>query len=211
MSSTPAPVSMETILFRPRFSRWLAGVVSVIGVVMVVWGLIENAGDTWPFIAPVAFAVLWVFMAYWRPSVVVSPGGVQINNVLRTIDLTWPAITRIDTKYALTLITRVGDFAAWAAPAGGRIGHSRAMRNGAGQHLPESTYSGGGYGPGDVLTAASGQAAAIVRARWEELRDAGLLDNPQLESAKPKIRWNTWYLVALAGLLVASVLGLALS
>ena len=44
---------------------------------------------------------------FWRPVVAVDDGGVRLVNVLRTIDLPWPSILAIDTKWALTLITVV--------------------------------------------------------------------------------------------------------
>ena len=58
--------------------------------------------------------------AVLAPEVVVDDGGVRLVNVLRTIDLPWPSIQAVDTKWALTLITAYGRFTAWAAPAPGR-------------------------------------------------------------------------------------------
>ncbi|WP_245993205.1 PH domain-containing protein [Xylanimonas allomyrinae] len=170
-------VSAEVVEYRSRFGRVLAVVVGVIGLGALVAGLVSDAGATAPFVAPVALVVLWVWAAYWRPAVVVSPAGVELRNVTRTVELPWPTIERVETKFALTLHTAYGDYAAWAAPAPGRASVAAAGKDAA-QNLPPSTYSGGSVGTGDLANSASGQAAIIVRTRWEELRDAGLLDAP---------------------------------
>ena len=51
----------------------------------------------------------------------------HLVNVLRTIDLPWPAIQLVDTKWALTLVTAYGKFTAWAAPAPGGMASARRM------------------------------------------------------------------------------------
>ena len=69
-----------------------------------------------PWLALVAGAC-WAL--FWRPEVVVDDGGVRLVNVSRTIDVPWPSIQAVDTKWALTLITAYGRFTGWAAPAPG--------------------------------------------------------------------------------------------
>ncbi|WP_217617392.1 PH domain-containing protein, partial [Cellulomonas sp. GbtcB1] len=73
-----------------------------------------------PYVAPVVLVVHWGWAAYWRPAVLVSPAGDELRNVTRTIELPWPTIQRVDTRYAHTLHTAYGDYAAWAAPAPSR-------------------------------------------------------------------------------------------
>ena len=65
---------------------------------------------------------------FWRPEVVVDDGGVRLVNVFRTIDVPWPSIQAVDTKWALTLITAYGRFTGWAAPAPGMHEAVRAHR-----------------------------------------------------------------------------------
>jgi len=154
-------------------------------------------------------AVVWA--AYWQPAVIVSDAGVTVRNVLRTVELPWPSIQRIDTRYALTLITAYGSYAAWAAPAPGRI-RSREASAAELRGLPESTYgAAGSVRPGDLPTSPSGEAAAIVRRRWEALRDAGHLDDPRLERDRPRthLHWGTVALLAtLAAATVAALAGI---
>jgi hypothetical protein len=188
----------------------MAVVIAAIGVGAAVVGLIEDAPATLPFLAPAALIVVLAWAAYWRPAVVVSPAGVEIRNVTRTIELPWPTIQRIDTKYALTLFTVHGQFSAWAAPAPGRQAVGRAKTEDL-ANLPESTYIAGSIAAGDLPTSSSGAAAEIIRRRWEELRDAGLLDNPVAERERPRITWH-WVTLAVIGvLLAASVVGFVLA
>lgn len=203
-------VSADVVEYRPAFGRVLAVVVAALGVGGLVTGLVADPGATWPFVAPVLLVVALVGAAYWRPAVVVSPAGVELRNVTRTIELPWPAIQRVDTKYALTLHTAYGDYAAWAAPAPSRARVTVSGTDDA-AHLPGSSYgAGGSVRPGDLASTASGQAAILVRSRWEELRDAGLLDDPRIEHARPRVRWHVGTLAAIVVLIAASALTVAL-
>lgn len=203
-------VSADVVEYRPAFGRVLAVVVAVLGLGGLATGLVSDAGATWPYVAPVLLVVVWVWAAYWRPAVLVSPAGVELRNVTRTIELPWPAIERVDTKFALTLHTAYGDYAAWAAPAPSRARVQGSGRDDA-ENLPGSTYgSGGTVRPGDLASTASGQAALLVRRRWEELRDAGALDDPRVERATPRVHWHAGTLAAIVVLIAASVLAVVL-
>lgn len=203
-------VSADVVEYRPAFGRVLAVVVAVCAGVGLLSGLVTDAAATWPYVPPVLLVAVWVWAAYWRPAVVVSPAGVELRNVTRTIELPWPAVERVDTRYALTLHTAYGDYAAWAAPAPGRARVVTSRAEDA-RNLPESSYGpGGSVRPGDLASSASGQAAMIVRARWEELRDAGVLDDPRIERARPRVRWHARTLAAIGVLIAASVLTVVL-
>lgn len=195
-------------VFRPVFGRVLAGAIVVLcaaGLVMAVAH--DGLPAVWqvgPWLLLVAGAV-WA--TYWRPEVLVDDGGVHVVNVLRTIDLPWPAIQRIDTKWALTLVTSYGTYTAWAAPAPGGLATARAASKGTLKGLPESTYGPGrSIRPGDVPTSPSGAAAAEVRRRWEELRDAGHLDDPRLEFDRPPVRWHWPVIIAAPAVILLGVL-----
>src|SRR5665648_354904 len=165
-------VDPPTLTFRPRSGRWMTGVVATLALYGI--GSLAVAGEPLTLVryAPgllLVTAVVWA--TYWQPAVIVSDAGVTVRNVLRTVELPWPSIRRIDTRYALTLIT-----------------------------------ADGSVRPGDLPTGPSGQAAAIVRGRWEALRDAGHLDDPRLERDRPRshLHWGTVALLAtLAALTVA--------
>lgn len=168
-------------------------------------------------VAGLAAYVMWLL--FWSPSVTISPRGVEVRNLLRVHDVSWPAIQNIDTKYALTLITASRKVVAWAAPAPSRYATMRAtgqsalahremsvqggftagdalvdrpnerVRRGDLQGLPASTFYDGSIRPSDIPTSDSGLAALYVRRYWEELRDAGHLSSGAIEGTGVKTRW----------------------
>ncbi|GCE77862.1 PH domain-containing protein [Cellulomonas biazotea] len=200
----------DVVVFRPGFGRGLAVGVVVLCVVGAVTGLVSDAATTLPYLPLLALVAVGAWAAYWRPAVIVTPAGVELRNVLRTVEIPWPAVQEVGTQYALTLRTPYGSYAAWAAPAPSAVRTGRAQA-GDDRNLPSSTYgSGGSVRPGDLARTDSGDAAALVRRRWEEARDAGLLDDPRLEHERPRVRWHTGTIAAVAILLVASVGALVL-
>ncbi|MGY4643509.1 PH domain-containing protein [Cellulomonas sp. URHB0016] len=203
-------MSSDVVVFRPGFGRGLSVAVWLGCAFVLVSGLVQSPGTAWRWVPLVALVALVVWAAYWNPAVVVTPAGVELRNVLRTVELPWPAITLVDVQYALTLETAWGSYSAWAAPAPSR---ARARTSGPSDmaHLPESSYSAGGtVRPGDLLSSDSGQAAALVRSRWEEVRDAGLLDDPRVERSRPVVRVHVALVAGVLFLAALSVLTLAL-
>lgn len=195
----------ETITLRPLFGKILfiatGAIILVSLVALVIQGDATAGLQLGP---PLVMLGYLVWLMFWAPSVEISDGGVRMHNVFRTIDLSWPAIERIDTRYALTLCTARGHFSAWAAPASGR--HTTKATRGTTAHLPESTMIAGTIGLGDVPSSDSGDAAAIIRRRWEALRDAGHLDSGTVDPDHKVVTWHTSRLVILGVLLVASVI-----
>lgn len=198
--------SAPPVEFRSTFGRAVTVVVGLLCVgALVVTGL-DDPAQALRFAPALALPAVLVWALLGRPAVVVSDAGVELRNVLRTIDLPWPAIERVDTKYALTLVTAYGEYAAWAAPAPSRSQTLGSARDDL-AHLPDSSYIGGGVRPGDLLSSTSGQAAAYIRRRWQELHDAGHLERPRLEHAQPRVRWHA---VPAAAVVVLAVLAWAL-
>ena len=203
------PVISQTVTYQPGFARGMTIGVAALAAVALVWTAVDDPGAALRYL-PVHLlvpAVVWAL--YGRPAVIISDGGVELRNVARTVHLPWPAIQRIDTKYALTLYTAYGPYSAWAAPAPSRTAASHATRS-VMQHQPESAYASGGLRPGDLAGTASGDAAQYIRRRWEALRDAGHLDDPRLERERPRARWNLGPALLVLGLVVASVVSLTL-
>lgn len=193
---------MEPQSFRPGFGRLLTIAMAVIGVVTLVSiGSSEGIGAVLRYAGTVAIIPALTWALFWRPSVDVAESGVTIRNIVRTVELPWPSIQMIDTKYALTLTTGYGKYTAWAAPAPGAIATHRASRHDR-VNLPQSTYGvGKSIRPGDLASSPSGQAAMTIRRQWEQLRDAGHLENPKLERDKPVVHWH-WDVALILGVLV---------
>ena len=197
-------------VFRPQWGRVLCVIVGAICAISLVT-LIATDGVSAAWSAGPALVLVtgacWAL--FWRPAVVVHDGGVRLVNVFRTIELPWPSIERVDTKWALTLYTVYGRFTGWAAPAPGMQESVRNTRRDS-QHLPESAWTSEGSRPGDLPSSSSGGAALLIRRRWEALRKAGHLDEPRLEWDRPPITWHLRQLAIGIGLIGLSVAGLVL-
>lgn len=166
--------------YRSTFSRVLAIVTVALCGVFVVWLALTEGGDTaLRYAAPAALLALLVWQAYWLPQVQVSDGGVEVRNVWRTAQVPWPALVEVDARLGLRLVTAYGTYQAWAVPAPRRTRENR-----------------------EVPTT---EAATLVLTRWEELRSAGYLDDPRLESPRARTTLHTWPLAAAAVLAVLSV------
>jgi hypothetical protein len=194
----------ETIILRPGFGKVLTIATAAVIASCVVALVAEGNAVTAVRFAPVLLTVAYLaWLGFWAPAVEVSDGGVTLINALSTVTLPWPSIQRIDTRYALTLFTSYGRFVAWAAPAAGRhrfLGTAAAEAH----HLPESTMVAGTIGPGDLPTTDSGDAAAIVRRRWDALRDAGHLDEGARDPDLRPVHWSRGKLAMLVALVLLS-------
>lgn len=194
--------------FRPAFGRVLTIVIAVIALGALAGYLI--AGDLLGLLRSgwwllLMAAVVWAL--FWMPEVEVLEHAVIIRNPMSTWTVPWPAIQRIDTKWALTLFTERGRIEAWAAPASGR--YTVFTLGPDDTKVTESARVAGAIRPGDTLSSESGAAANHIRRHWEQLRDDGLLDGG-VEPATLRRTPNTRTIVLLAVLLVASILGLVL-
>ena len=148
-------------------------------------------------LAPAALIGFLALMLFWFPRVEVSEDFVRIVNPARDVRISWGAIRRIDTRWALEIICEEGKYSAWGAPAPGRHSSIFASRD-QGQHLPESTYLAGTVRPGDLITSDSGAAAAEIRRRWEAIRGSDL-------PAQVAVKWQTRKLALLTALVVLNL------
>ncbi len=168
---------------------------------VVALGLINTV-----FLAPIqenfesfAFSALLIYLAwllFWQPHIEVSEQGVIIVNLLRTHQIPWGQIVRIDTRWALEIFTEKRKYTAWSAPAPGRHTSMLASRD-QGEHLPKSSYVAGTVRPGDLVNTDSGSAAARIRALWEQKKD-------QVTTAEEQTSWSKAKLIVLFALLAAN-------
>lgn len=176
------------------------------GFVFALFGITALAIDSWLLVATKSWVYIWLayfaWLLFWNPSVKVGEEGVVVDNIFKTHKLNWSAITRIDTKYSLTLETKDRTIQAFGAPAPSRYAGFMANRTEA-EHLPESSFVGKGLvRPGDLTSSDSGVAAYIIRSHWEKLRDLNKLnDNSSVES--------NWVLLRIAVFICLSVAAVA--
>jgi Bacterial PH domain len=194
-------------IFRPAFGRVLSVVTAVICAAGIVGFIVGGDGGglvryCWGLLLIAAIAVC----ALWLPSLGITESEVTVRNVFSTIHVPWPAIERVDTKWALTLHTSIGRVTAWASPAPSR--YSSQASNTADARLAGKA-SGSNIRPGDLLNTDSGAAAWLIRRHWEELREDGVIDSgTDTATVRRDIHWVT--VGALAALTAATALGFAL-
>ena len=191
-SSRPGPINGSP--------AWLAWGVGLLGLVVTV-ARPRSAGllGTAPLLL-VAF-LGWQF--FWLPAVVVHDGGVTLENPFRSVEVPWAALVHVDTRYALTLVTARRSYAAWAAPApgiwGGRNARPEDLRG-----LPDTSYGpGNSVRPGDLKTTDSGQAARLVRGRWQALVESGALAAGEAATTAVSVT-PRWAAIAVAVVLLAA-------
>lgn len=198
--------------FAPTSFRPVAGrVLSIVTCVIVGLGLVGFAwaGD-WAGLLRAAGPLLLVgataLALFWFPRVDVAEHEVTVVNVFSTVHVPWPAIERVDTKWALTLFTPKGKVTAWASPAPNRYS---AQVSASSETRLAARDGESAVRPGDLPSTPSGAVALVIRSHWEDLRDDGKLDlgfDP--EAMRRDIHWPA---IAVLGLLaVATVLGFAL-
>jgi len=180
---------------------------AIAGFAFASFGVIALAIDSISLALAKSWIYIWFgyvsWLLFWNPSVKITEAGVIVDNIFRSHKLNWSAISRIDTKYSLSLETRNGTIRAWAAPAPSRYAAFMANRTES-KHLPESSYVGDGLiRPGDLTTSDSGVAALIIRRHWEALRDAGSLN----EQAEVSTRVVYWRIIVLIALGISAVIG----
>jgi hypothetical protein len=191
---------------RSQFGPLLAGSVAALCVLAAVVVVAEEGASTlltvWPWLGIVT-GVAWSL--YWRPAVLVTDAGVRLVNPLRTIDVAWPALKSVETRWALTLVTVWGSYRAWAAPAPGRSVMRQQLRHHVSQDrripgLPPNSSAR----PSDLPHTDSGAAAQAINEHWKRLRAGGHLDGAVVEHDRPPVRWH-WEVAA--GIAVLAALG----
>jgi hypothetical protein len=73
---------------------------------------------------PLALAAA-AWAVFWEPHVTISPDGVTVANVWRTVQVPWGAVERVESRWGLRLHTPRGRVDAWATPARGKLAMSR--------------------------------------------------------------------------------------
>ncbi|UNX55666.1 PH domain-containing protein [Georgenia sp. TF02-10] len=115
-----------TVVLRAAGSRGYAVLSWVVAAVLLVMFFGNGGGrEVAEYGAvPLVLAVLgWA--VFWRPAVLVSPAGVRVVNVFRTIEVPWSALEEVETRWGLRLHTTGGRVRAWATPARGGMAHRR--------------------------------------------------------------------------------------
>lgn len=219
--STPVRLP-ETAVLRPTSGKVLTVVIGLFAAVGLFSFVYRGEWRDALGFTPLAIVVVYLcWLLFWYPSVTVEPSGVQVRNPLRTFRVSWPAIVRIDTRYALTLFTKTTKkIVAWSAPSPSRYAGINTVRPdlsglnpNVGQKLidaDDAPTTPDTMKLGDIPRSESGIAALHVRRTWTALHDAGYLDSGTIEGTGVVTIWNAGPLLALGVLIVLGVLAAVL-
>ncbi|SFS15333.1 PH domain-containing protein [Agrococcus baldri] len=147
---------------------------AVLGVLLALQSQLQGVVATAIVVAWLAYAA---YAGLWAPALEVGARGAQIRNPLRTISVSWDALIHVDTKYSLTLHTPGRAWPVWCAPQASALAARRAAKRVRDDRDPRDPRSAldSGIPVGDLPGTESGDAAALVRQRWEQ-RPASRVD-----------------------------------
>lgn len=198
-------------VFKARTNKWFAWLSWAVAAFGVVATIVMAGPGALGGVAPLAFIAFMGWQLFWMPSVVVHDAGVTLENPFRSIEVPWAALVHVDTRFALTLVTAEKSYTSWAAPAPGIWGGRHARPEDL-QGLAGSTYGpGNSVRPGDLKSTDSGQAAQLVRVRWQELVESGALDAGNAETTPVTVRYRWAELSVTLLLLALSFWGVSLA
>jgi hypothetical protein len=195
-------------MFHSRFNQVLAVVVWLFccgAIAAILASDIRRTGEYLPLVALSAFRA-WAGLG--RPAVRVGDDAVTIVNTFSTIVVPWAALIQVETRYALTLVTPHGRYAATAAPAPGRLATALSRRDL--RRAESQVAADGSIRPGDLPNTDSGAAAILVRRRWEELVAGERIELGVADATAVERRWH-WTVIAICAVLLAgAVVALAI-
>ncbi|TFD52829.1 PH domain-containing protein [Cryobacterium sp. Hh7] len=194
-------------VFYSRFNRVIAAIFAAVAALSALSLFLLPPASSRALVVPALFVVLFVWEILWRPDLRVSDTAVTIRNPLRTIVVPWAALVHVDTKFALTLYTPGKKFAVFCAPAPGRSLTSAGRR----KTTDPVPYVSGAPRPGDLPGSESGEAAQLVRSRWDALQKSGRVDGGLAAQTPVTVVWAWGRAGVLAAVAAASIVALLLA
>lgn len=161
---------LHTVTVHSRVNRGIAiaswALLAVLGVLLALQSQLQGVVATTIVVAWLAYAA---YTCLWAPSLVVDDRGNEIKNPLRTVFVTWQALIHVDTKYSLTLHTPGRAWPVWCAPQASALVARRAAKRVRDDRDPRDPRNplDAGIPIGDIPGTESGDAARLVRTRWE--------------------------------------------
>ncbi len=124
------------------------GVVGALACLALLVPALLTSDRNWTLISSVVLALVLIWLFVVRPCAVLHDEGVRFVNPLRTVDLTWPVIDDIKSRWVLELYVDGRKYTAWGIPADpGRPRYGRgiflvgANRVGLGKKVPDQQHA----------------------------------------------------------------------
>ena len=193
--------------FVSKTNRIIAVVCAVL-IVAISAALAMHARDSLGIVIALIGCVWLLFVVYvglWRPRLDISDHAVTIVNPLRTIGVPLASLIHVDTKYSLTLFTEFGRFAVACAPQPGMFAARRAAKRTSEEPSARAALDSGDR-IGDIRGTESGDAAALVRDRWDRYRHAQGQNLPASDEFRPAKRLHVASIAITAALPVLIVI-----
>jgi hypothetical protein len=183
---------------RPSSSVVIGAVGALAGLALLTPALLASPRD-WAIVASLVLGLvlLWLFVV--RPCARIHADGIQLVNPLRVVDLTWPAIQEVRSKWALELVASGRRYTAWGVPADvGRPRHGRGALT-----LGTNKAASGAFPVGEKRPKVEARAvAAEIEARIAADRHGG--NGGHGRDGRPrKIAKQSWDVLAV-GLLIGA-------
>lgn len=178
---------------RPKGSLVTAYVVGAIAACVTVYSFTQGVGTGIVVLGPMVLVATTAWLVLANPHVRVDDSSVTVVNPLRTFVVDFQSVTEVVTRFALTIHAADHTVVAWSAPAPSgrdRVFGGRDRRHDAdAKSVPPSAIRvDGTVRPGDLPGSSSGDAASMVRRRWESARASGALD--ELPVTPVRAEWN---------------------
>lgn len=104
------------------------GVFAGLGGLALLVPAVVSSPRSWGIIAGIVLGLVFLWLFLVRPSATIHAEGVRLANPLRNVDVTWPAIDEVRSKWALELVCAGRKYTAWAIPADpGRPKHGHGI------------------------------------------------------------------------------------
>lgn len=192
--------------FVSKTNRIIAVVCAV--VIIALSAALAMYARGWSGIAIAALGCAWLlFVTYvglWRPRLDVEEHSVTIVNPFRTIGIPLSSVIHVDTKFALTIFTEFGRFPVACAPQPGAFAARKAAKRSTEEANSRAALDSGTR-VGDIPGTESGDAAALVRDRWDRYRHSLGAEAPASDAFPPAKRLHVGSIAVMVALPVVIV------
>jgi hypothetical protein len=178
---SPSPAGRDGRTLRPGSSVVVGVGGGLAGLALLVPAVLGSPRN-WTLISAdvLALVLLWLFVV--RPCVVIHSEGIRLVNPLRVVELSWPVITEVRSRWALEIVAEGRRYTAWGVPADpGRPRYGRGL-------LTVGSNKVRGKGTIEVPTKEKIEAQLVAAEVDERIR----ADRRRKDGRTPRIAHQVW-------------------